>query len=135
MHVDPVGRRPQWAHLRTLVVGAGACLILLTAGCSSGAPMVPSGDPVHPVNGARSASIAITGFTFVPGTVTVLPGATVTVVNRDDVTHTLTSPTGGFDTGGIAPGATASFSAPDHSGRYAYICSIHQYMTGTIVVT
>jgi len=47
-------------------------------------------------------------------------------VNRDDVTHTLTSTSGRFDTKGVAPGASVTITAPSTPGTYPYICSIHQ---------
>jgi plastocyanin len=67
-------------------------------------------------------------------TAAVAPGATVKVVNKDAVTHTLTATTGQFDTGNIAPGQTKTFTAPTKPGSYHYICNIHQYMMGTIQV-
>ncbi len=72
---------------------------------------------------------------FSPATLTVPPGATVTVTNMDQVTHTLTASKGQFTTGDIAPGQSKTFTAPRTPGQYAYICSIHQYMSGTIVVS
>jgi len=39
-----------------------------------------------------------------------------------------------FNTGNIKPGHTKSFTAPSKPGTYHYICNIHQYMTGTIIV-
>jgi plastocyanin len=67
--------------------------------------------------------------------ISVKPGASVTVTNKDSVTHTLTSSTGAFNTGNIAGGASAHFTAPMKAGKYTYRCDIHQYMTGTVVVS
>jgi plastocyanin len=64
----------------------------------------------------------------------VAPGSTVSVTNKDSVTHTLTATNGQFDTGNIGPGQTKTFTAPSKAGSYSYICNIHQYMKGTIVV-
>jgi len=66
--------------------------------------------------------------------ITVGPGATVSVTNDDAVTHTLTAMQGQFNTGNIAPGHTKTFHAPEKKGTYHYLCAIHQFMTGTIVV-
>jgi plastocyanin len=73
---------------------------------------------------------------FSPMTLTVAPGATVTVRNEDSVTHTLTDKASSslFGTGDIAAGRSMTFHAPKQSGSYTYICEIHQYMTGTLVV-
>jgi plastocyanin len=68
-------------------------------------------------------------------TLTVSPGAKVTVSNQDSATHTLTA-TGdkAFDTGDVGPGKSVTFTAPTKAGSYSYLCDIHQYMTGTLVV-
>jgi plastocyanin len=66
---------------------------------------------------------------------TVAPGATVTVTNKDQVAHTLTATDGMFDTGNIDAGQSKTFTAPKTAGKYPYMCSIHQYMTGTLTVS
>jgi len=71
---------------------------------------------------------------FSPMTASVAPGSTVSVTNKDSVTHTLTATGGQFNTGDIGPGQTKTFTAPSKTGTYSYICNIHQYMMGTIVV-
>lgn len=80
-------------------------------------------------------TIVIKSFMFAPMTLTVSPGATVSVTNDDTVAHTLTA-TGNkaFGTGDVAPGKTVTFTAPGTAGSYSYICSIHQYMQGTLIV-
>jgi len=57
-----------------------------------------------------------------------------TVTNKDSVTHTLTATGGRFNTGDISGGQTKTFTPRMKVGTYHYICNIHQYMTGTIVV-
>jgi plastocyanin len=81
------------------------------------------------------AVVTIENFAFDPGTLRVSPGETVTVVNKDGVTHTLTSLSGAFNTGDIAAGTTSHFVAPAKAGSYPYRCNIHQFMTGTLIVT
>jgi plastocyanin len=71
---------------------------------------------------------------FSPMRITVKEGASVTVTNKDSVTHTLTSTNGAFNTHDIPGSGTVTFTAPTKPGTYPYICSIHQYMTGAIVV-
>lgn len=81
-------------------------------------------------------AIVIKNFAFTPSTLTVAPGATVTVHNEDSATHTVTA-TGSsrvFDTKDIPSGGTATFTAPSSPGSYAYICEIHQFMDGTLNV-
>ena len=70
-----------------------------------------------------------------PGTITVVIGVnnTVTWTNRDFSVHTVTSDSGGFDSGLLNSGDswTHTFTTP---GTYAYHCTIHPFMTGTVVV-
>jgi plastocyanin len=115
-----------------LVLGAA----LLLSACSSG------GGSGSPASGASSGSgattstesITISNFMFSPMHASVAPGSTVSVTNKDSVTHTLTATGGRFNTGDIGPGQTKTFTAPPKAGTYNYICNIHQYMMGTIVV-
>jgi plastocyanin len=97
-----------------------------------------SGPPAGSGAGGKvedSARVSIENFSFSPSQTRVAPGAKITVVNEDQVTHTLTSTSGKFSTGELAPGASVTFTAPKTPGTYPYICTIHQYMTGSLVVS
>jgi len=83
---------------------------------------------------AVSQSVVIQNFAFQPQDVTINVGESVTWINRDPVGHTATSDAQGvFDTGVIAPGGnkTVSFAV---AGTYAYHCSIHPTLKGTVTV-
>jgi plastocyanin len=83
-----------------------------------------------------TATITIKNFMFSPMSVTVKPGAKITVTNKDSTTHTLTGTgSGHFNTGNISHNQSKSITAPTKAGTYHYICNIHQYMTGTIKVS
>jgi plastocyanin len=114
-----------------LVLGAA----LLLAACSSGGG---SGSSSASSSGGSAATstkaITISNFMFSPMHAAVAPGSTVSVTNKDSVTHTLTATGGQFNTGDIGAGQTKTFTAPMKAGTYSYICNIHQYMMGTIVV-
>jgi plastocyanin len=121
-------------------------LLLTLAGCSSssGSKTAVAPSSSKAASAASSSSTAVAGaaqividnFTFSPATLTVTPGEKVTVVNKDSTTHTVTA-TGNkaFDTGDIASGATTTFTAPSTAGSYPYICTIHQFMHGTLTVS
>lgn len=118
---------------------AVASLALVLAACSSsggssaGSPTTGGGTGAG--TGWSSAVITIQNFAFGPSILRVAPGTLVTVENKDGVTHTVTSDTGAFNTGDISAGQTAHFEAPTKSGSYPYRCNIHQFMTGTLIVT
>ena len=77
--------------------------------------------------------VYIKGMAFTPTTLTVSAGTTVKWTNKDAVNHTVTSDTGAFDSGNVAPNATFSFKFIT-AGTYNYHCSIHPTMTAKIVV-
>ena len=82
---------------------------------------------------AADEAVTITGFAFSPPSVTVNEGDTVTWTNEDGMAHTATGDGGAFDTGTLADGASATVTF-DTAGTFAYLCSIHPTMTGTVVV-
>jgi LPXTG-motif cell wall-anchored protein len=82
---------------------------------------------------AGSQSVPIQGFAFKPATVTVNEGDTVTWTNQDTAPHTATASDGSFDTGSLKKGASGSHTF-SQAGSFAYICSIHPNMKGTVVV-
>ncbi|MDH6196839.1 plastocyanin [Mycobacterium frederiksbergense] len=91
----------------------------------------PAATPQPPVSGT---AVTIDNFAFVPATLTVHRGDTVTWTNRDEEPHTVASGDGSFHSPGMGSNATYSytFGTP---GSYDYICSIHPSMHGTVVVT
>jgi plastocyanin len=116
-----------------ILIGVALALVACSSGGSSTSS--PAATGATSGGGASSDAITIHNFAFSPATVTVAPGATVTVTNKDQVTHTLSATKGTFDTGDIAAGQTKTFTAPRTPGTYSYYCMIHQYMTGTLVVS
>jgi plastocyanin len=121
---------------RQLIATVGAAMLLL-AGCSSTGSPHPNATGSSAAASTAPDTIVIQDFMFHPMALTVNPGATVTVINKDSATHTVTSTATphAFDSGNVAPGATVTFHAPDKPGSYSYICDIHQYMQGTITVS
>ena len=62
-------------------------------------------------------------------------GATVSVKNTDDLTHTVTSDDGHSFNITINAGDTGKFTAPSTPGTYKYHCTIHSTMHGVLTVT
>ena len=89
--------------------------------------------PSPRAHAAGDPANTITDFKFSPGTTTIHVGDTITWTNSGPSPHTATANDGSFDTGTLAKGASAShtFSQP---GTFAYICKIHPFMQGTVVV-
>ena len=78
-------------------------------------------------------AVTIRNFAFGPQAVTVKLGTTVHWTNSDSEAHTVTSDTGAFNSPVLQPGAGYSFTFTK-PGSYSYHCTIHPFMTGTVVV-
>ena len=80
---------------------------------------------------AADGSVRIAGFAFVPDSISITVGDSVTWTNEDSTAHTATG--AAFDTETLSPGesATITFSS---AGTFAYACAIHPAMTGSVVV-
>lgn len=84
-----------------------------------------------PVAGA--ATLTIQGMAFAPQTLAVKKGTVITVTNKDSLGHSVTARTGAFDTDVLAANESATLTM-DTVGSFAYFCSVHPTMTGTITV-
>ena len=79
-------------------------------------------------------AVSIDNFAFVPATLTVAAGNTVTWTNRDEEPHTVVANDGSFHSPGMGSQATYSHTFPT-AGKFDYVCSIHPFMRATVVVT
>jgi plastocyanin len=77
--------------------------------------------------------ITITNFAY-QGPVSVSPGSTVTVKNEDSQAHTVTSDQAGLFDAVVPGGGNVVFTAPTTAGSYAYHCTYHSNMHGTLIV-
>jgi plastocyanin len=98
--------------LRTLLlVGA----VSLAAGCADGR------------SEARTHSVAIRNFQYVPATATVAVGDTIVWTNEDVVPHTATATDRAWDTGSIA-GRETGRVVVERKGKHEYLCAFHPNM-------
>ena len=100
------------------VVGL-ACLAYAATGCGSTKP--------------TTHSISIQGFQYVPGSLTVQVGDTVSWTNEDIVPHTVTAQSNDLDSRSIDSMKDWRFVAA-RAGTYRYTCAFHPAMRGTLVV-
>jgi plastocyanin len=124
-------------------LAAVAALAMLAAACgssndnnSSGSGTTTAAAPSASGGGAGGQpEIDIEGFQYtVPASVP--PGAMIKVVNKDSVSHTVTSgsTTDRFDSGEVGGNGSGSITAPGSAGSYAIICTFHPNMHGTLIV-
>jgi plastocyanin len=111
------------SRLLTAVVLAGA---LLLAG-----PLDSTVNAQQPA----PAEVKVDNFSFSPVTLTVAVGTTVTWTNHDDIPHTVisTDDPRAFRSKVLDTDEKFTYTFTK-AGSFAYFCSIHPKMTGTVVV-
>lgn len=100
------------------------------------APSAASGAQAASAPG--SATVVVGDDSFSPNELRVAPGDTVVWEQRGSSTHTVTSDTGAFDSGELAPGSSFSHTFTEE-GVYYYHCTLHGApgrvgMSGVIIV-
>ena len=91
--------------------------------------------------GSSTPGCEDTNSCFIPSTIAISTGDTVTWVNTDNAAHTVTSgtPAGGlsgvFDSSLMMAGSVSFSHTFDTAGTYPYHCMVHPWMLGTVIVT
>jgi plastocyanin len=127
---------------RRLLVGIIAVLAALTTVAACGSDSGGGGAP--PATATESASsgsapagggstVEIMNFMFMPGSLTVPVGTTVTWKFDDSTDHTVSADDNSFASSPMANGQTFTH-AFSTAGTVAYHCSIHPFMKATIIV-
>ena len=116
-----------WRSRGAISVSAVVLGLLLLAGLTQ----VLAGEPVKAA--VSTPTVKIDNFTFAPATLTITAGTTVTWKNEDDSPHRIGDKNGTLKSAALDTDDTFShtFAAP---GEYPYICTIHPYMAGKIIV-
>jgi plastocyanin len=112
--------------MRTIKPGMCVVTALAVAALAAGA-LASQGAP------AADAGVRIDQYAFLPQRITVKPGTTVTWTNDDDAPHTIASSAKVFKSRPLDTGDKFSFTFTT-PGTYAYFCSVHPQMTGTVTV-
>jgi plastocyanin len=130
----------RFAWIIGFAAAAGALMVIALSGCSGNSNSTGYGPSQNPGPGAPGANeVWMQSTAFNPASKTVAVGATITWTNKDGIAHTVTSgapgsPSGAFDSGNMAGGATFSHTF-SQAGTFPYYCGIHgAMMTGTITV-
>jgi cytochrome c oxidase subunit II len=115
-----------------------------STGASSAATTAPAGTTAAAATLTIPMGAATPGNpAYEPASLTVTKGDAIEVVNEDSAPHTVTSGTGledpnagqMFDTSIITPAASAQLATADlEAGEYDYHCTVHPFMTGTLIV-
>lgn len=120
-----------------LILGALVLLVVVAGGFYI---MDKNSRTSAPVNTEQSTpatsgqnNVTIQNFSFSPKTLIVKAGDKVTWTNQDSMGHSATADERSFDTGVFNNGETKSITF-GKAGSFAYHCSVHPSMTGTVVV-
>ena len=135
---------------RTLsILVLAAAVAVLAAGCTTAPDDATGGGggggaapgPAEPTSSRGRASgndadgVRIEDFAFAPETVGAKAGEQVTWEHQDaGVTHTVAAVGGGFRSGDLEEGDTFSHRFPT-AGTFAYRCTVHPDMRGTVKVS
>ena len=79
---------------------------------------------------AADHEVEIKGMKFVPASLSIAAGDTVTFTNQDAAPHTATAGNGAFDTGRLNRGQSRKVTVK--AGAHAYKCALHPMMTGSV---
>jgi len=125
MVINPAPRR------RRMVLSLGA--VGVTALLAAALPELTAVGEAVVAAAASPATVEIDNFAFAPADLTVTAGTTVTWKNDDDSPHRIGDKNGTFTSAALDTDDSFShtFAAP---GEYPYICTIHPYMVGKIIV-
>jgi plastocyanin len=122
------GTQTIWRGARWGAIGLAASLMVIALlGLRS---ELATAGPTAAASGAKT--VVINHFAFHPPALTIKVGTKVDFTNASQVTHTATRG-GSFNSGRIKPGTTIGIRF-NQKGTFAYHCSIHPSMHGTIVV-
>ena len=80
-----------------------------------------------------TVEVAIAKFAFGPKEITVAPGTRIVWTNRDETPHTVTSSDKAFASKGLDTDDKFEHTFA-REGDFAYICTVHPYMTGVVHV-
>lgn len=125
-------------RLAALVV---SCVLLAGASVACGQANSPGGHGEHSetvTTGSGTSvptgpTITIEGMGF--GSLgSVAPGTEITIVNNDEVEHSVTSRTKGLFDVHVEGKGRATLTAPQEPGEYAFYCLYHPAMLGTLTV-
>ena len=82
---------------------------------------------------ATDAKVGIDNFTFSPKPLTVPVGTTVTWMNQDDIPHSIVVQSLNVRSHPLDTHDTFAYTF-DKAGTYDYICGLHPFMHGQVVV-
>jgi len=130
MHSFIGGQKMFVSRSRITLAAIAGVLALGAAACGSSSPAAPTV--------AADVTISMVGDrgnqSYAPNPTTVRVGQTVAWKNNDTTVHDATQDASRFQTGTINAGSTSAPVTMSTAGTFAYHCTIHPGMVGTLIV-
>lgn len=119
-----------------LLPALAALATLALAGCGDTTTDERAGSANGDAAECETVTVEIPEFTFAPDPIEISACDSVTWENTHTQAHTSTgNGDQQWSTGNIAPGATSDPVTFDDPGELTYICALHPFMTGTVLVS
>jgi plastocyanin len=115
----------------TLEPGGIARRLLLRRALGTGVVMAFTGRAFAAAT--EGAQVVIDNFTFAPTPLTVRVGTTVTWANHDDMPHSIVCPALNMRSHPMDSDETFTYKF-EQAGTYNYVCGLHPFMQGRVVV-
>jgi plastocyanin len=129
MHLVANSKSSSEARYNAQSILRGLRLVLFTVLAS--APCLA--EEANNAGAGPAATVSMDHNTFIPSEISVVPGTTVTWVNKETMPHTVVDTNKGFRSKILAEDASFSFTFAT-AGEYDYLCSIHPNMKGKVIV-
>jgi plastocyanin len=125
--------------LAAVLLGAAACSSNNSNSAAPSATPPPSTPAPAPASGATTTvtipvgASGLTATAFAPNPVTIKAGDSINWVNNDNIAHTSTANNNAWNSGTIPAGGSFKTTF-NTAGSFAYHCTIHPGMAGTVTV-
>ena len=119
-----------------LLASLAALGTLVLAGCGDTTADEDAGSASGEAAGCETVTVEIPEFAFAPDPVEISACDSVVWENTHTQAHTSTgNGDQQWSTGNIAAGATSDPVTFEEAGELTYICALHPFMTGTVLVS
>jgi len=95
--------------------------------------LIVTATTTHASTPGQNVDVSIARFAYGPQDITIAPGTTVTWINHDEAPHTVTSTDKSFASKGMDTDDRYRHTFANE-GDFAYICTVHPFMTGVVHV-
>jgi plastocyanin len=131
---SPYGQAPTSTPVTTAPATPPSAPVATTVATTVTAPPAITTTSVQTTAAPIAATVTIQNFTFIPASVTVPAGSTITWTNLDAAAHQIGSDTMAFMGHPLSQNASYTYTFMNR-GTFPYHCVIHPTMKGTITVT